>query len=205
MIGTFSDTENADTCTECPTGYTTSKEGSDQRELCTGGKFYIYRPQRSWGKVMFLQASVILLTGGGVLDQVHPQDQVYPPGPGTPPGTRYTPMTRYTPLGPGTPPQTRYIPPDQVHPWDQVHLPGPGTPPWDQVHPPGPGTPPGTRYSPPGPGTAPRRRACWQVRSTRGRYASYWNAILFSCLNLCLQKVSQPIMLEVMTAQKVTS
>ena len=24
-----------------------------------------YRPQRSWGKVMFLQASVILLTGGG--------------------------------------------------------------------------------------------------------------------------------------------
>ena len=41
MIGTFSDTENADTCTECPTGYTTSKEGSDQRKLCTGGKFYI--------------------------------------------------------------------------------------------------------------------------------------------------------------------
>ena len=25
----------------------------------------IYHPQRSWGKVMFLQASVILLTGGG--------------------------------------------------------------------------------------------------------------------------------------------
>ena len=25
-----------------------------------------YRPQRSWGKVMFLQASVILSTGGGV-------------------------------------------------------------------------------------------------------------------------------------------
>ena len=28
--------------------------------------YHIYRPQRSWGKVMFLQASVILLTGGGV-------------------------------------------------------------------------------------------------------------------------------------------
>ena len=35
-----------------------------------------YRPQRSWGKVMFLQASVILFTGGGVPD---------------------TPWTRYTP------------------------------------------------------------------------------------------------------------
>ena len=27
---------------------------------------YFYRPQRSWGKVIFSQASVILLTGGGV-------------------------------------------------------------------------------------------------------------------------------------------
>ena len=43
------------------------------------------RPQRSWGKVMFLQVSVILFTGG-VPDQVHPPrtrytplDQVYPP------------------------------------------------------------------------------------------------------------------------------
>ena len=27
---------------------------------------YFYRPQRSWGKVMFLQVSVILSTGGGV-------------------------------------------------------------------------------------------------------------------------------------------
>ena len=36
---------------------------------CSSQKYYysytyIYRPQRSWGKVMFLQASVILLTGG---------------------------------------------------------------------------------------------------------------------------------------------
>ena len=29
------------------------------------GLLNYYRPQRSWGKVMFLQASVILLTGGG--------------------------------------------------------------------------------------------------------------------------------------------
>ena len=27
-------------------------------------KTYYYRPQRSWGKVIFAQASVILLTGG---------------------------------------------------------------------------------------------------------------------------------------------
>ena len=62
-------------------------------------------------------------------------------------------------------------PPDQVHPpRDQVHPPGPGTP-QDQVH------PPGTRYTPRDqvhpPGTS-------EIRSTRGRYASYWNAILFS-------------------------
>ena len=25
-----------------------------------------------------------------------------------------------------------------------------------------------------------RSRPCWEIRSTRGRYASYWNAILFS-------------------------
>ena len=28
-------------------------------------RLFNYRPQRSWGKVIFLQASVILLTGGG--------------------------------------------------------------------------------------------------------------------------------------------
>ena len=76
------------------------------------------------------------------------------------------------------PPGTRYIPRDQVHPrpgtppWDQVHPPD-QVPPWDQVHPLGPGTPPGTRYT-------PRHRSCWEIRSTRGRYASYWNAFLFS-------------------------
>ena len=86
---------------------------------------------------MFLQVCVILFTGGGVPDQVHP-----PPGPGALPRTRYTPPEPGTPPRPGTPP------------WDQVHPPRPGTPP-DQVHPPGPGThPPGTRYTPQ-PGTPP--------------------------------------------------
>ena len=36
-------------------------------------------------------------------------------------------------------------------------------------------TPPGTRgrYPP------PQHSACWEIRATSGRYASYWNAILF--------------------------
>ena len=28
--------------------------------------------------------------------------------------------------------------------------------------------------------SSPRCRACWEIRSTRGRYASYWNAILLT-------------------------
>ena len=55
------------------------------------------------------------------------------------------------------------------------------------MYPPGPGIPPrtrytplGTRYAPPGPGTPPVSSACWEIRATSGRYASYWNAFLFS-------------------------
>ena len=127
------------------------------------------------GKVIFLHLSVILFTG--VPGQVHP------PGPSTPPSTRY-PLGPGTPPGPGTTPRnskprdqvhplgTRYTPwedvhttQDQVHPRDQVHPLGPSTPrtrdtPQDQVHP----TPPSS--------------ACWEIRATSGRYASYWNAFL---------------------------
>ena len=90
--------------------------------------------------------------GRGVPGQV-------PPVPGKPPGQVHSP-------GPGTPPRTRY-PQDQVHPLqDQVHPPGRYIP-WGQVHP---------RYqvSPPSPGSA-----CLEIRATSGRYASYWNALLF--------------------------
>ena len=138
----------------------------------TGGNFYW--PQQSWAKVMFLQACLILFTGGSTWAGT-------PPGPGTPPRTRYTPKTRYTP-------RTMYTHLDQVHPL------GSGTPP-DQV-PPGPSTPPGTRYTPqdqvhprdqvhpPGPGTTPRTRypPPPKIRSTSGRYASYWNAFLLKIL-----------------------
>ena len=41
--------------------------------------------------------------------------------------------------------------------------------------PPGPGTP-RTRHHPPPLGSS---RAYWEIRSTSGRYASYWNAILY--------------------------
>ena len=65
--------------------------------------------------------------------------------------------------------------------------PGADTP-QDQASP-GPGTDPGRRHPsrirhPLGPGTTPRssqppRNACWEIRSTSRRYASYWNVILF--------------------------
>ena len=105
---------------------------------------YYYRPQRSWGKVMFLQVCVILFTGG-VPDQVHPLGPGIPPRPAAPPGPGThprpgAPLTRYTPPDQMHPPDqvhprtrytpwTRYTPQDQVHPPDQVHLP-------DQVRPP---------------------------------------------------------------------
>ena len=106
-----------------------------------------YRPQRSWGKVMFSQACVILFTGGGVSASVHagmPHPLEQTPPQQTPPGTRYTPQEQ-TPPRPGAPRGSR-------------HPPRPGTPlgadtPPEQT-PPGPGAPPRTRYTPsPRPGT----------------------------------------------------
>ena len=41
-----------------------------------------------------------------------------------------------------------------------------------------PGNHPRTRHPPPREQHLPGR-ACWEIRSTRGRYASYWNAILY--------------------------
>ena len=57
---------------------------------------YFYCPQRSWGKVIFSQACVILFMGGGSAS-VHA---------GIPP-----PRSRHPPLGPGTP----------SPPWEQAH------------------------------------------------------------------------------------
>ena len=80
--------------------------------------------------------------------------QVHPPGTRYPPGPRCPPRPRYTHLGPGTPSG-----PDQVHPPGTRYTPRPSGTRY---------TPPRTRYTPP------------KIRPTSGRYASYWNAFLFS-------------------------
>ena len=56
--------------------------------------------------------------------------------------------------------------------------PRPGTPPRADT-PPGPGTPPRSRL-PPGTRHTPPPGADSSIRSTSGRYASYWNALLFA-------------------------
>ena len=113
-------------------------------------------------KVMFLQVSVIHSVHRGVCLSAcwdtTLRDQADPPRPGRhPPWDQASPQTRQTPLGPGRPPRTRQTP----------LPPGPGTAPWDQADPPRPGRPP------------PPREADSSIRSTSGRYASYWNAYLF--------------------------
>ena len=65
----------------------------------------------------------------------------------------------------GTPPLCRYIPWEGIPP--RGGSPRTGTTPWA-------GTPPG--QVPPG--------ACWEIRATSGRYASYWNAFLYPCLSI---------------------
>ena len=151
------------------------------------GFIYLLPPATKLGQGYVFTGVCDSVHMGVVPDQVHPPGTRYPPDqvpprPGTLPGTsQIPPRTRYTP-GTSSPPGTRCTPleksgtpQDQVHPWHQVHPPGPGTPP-DQVHPLGPGTPPWDQVHP------PQHRACWEIRPTRGRYASYWNAILLFIL-----------------------
>ena len=134
---------------------------------------YIVTVRNEVAKVMFLHLSVILFTGGTTLA-------------GTPPRTRYTPRAG-TPPGITSPrqvhPQGRYIP-GQVHPLGR-YTPQAGTPPGrytpqDQVHPPEPGTAPqaGTPLAgtPLADHVPPGSRDGYYC----GRYASYWNAFLFS-------------------------
>ena len=79
------------------------------RQVCSSPN-HNYRPQRSWGKVMFLHVSAILFTGGGVclsscwdtLSQTR-----HPPGPDTSPDQNPPPPKEQTPCG------TR--PPKAVH------------------------------------------------------------------------------------------
>ena len=126
---------------------------------------YNYRPKRSFGQGNVFTPVCDSVNRGGVPDQAPPRDQAGTPPDqaGTPPDQAGTPGTRHPPPRPGRypPPRPgRNPPPDQGGtPLDQA-----GTP-QDQTPPPGPDTPPGTADS--------------RIRSTFGRYASYWNAFLF--------------------------
>ena len=90
------------------------------------------------------------------------QGQVQPRWAGTPQAG--------TPLGRQTPTPWASTPPGRYTPW-QVH-PLAGTLP-RQVH------PPHQAGTPPGQVQPPTSSACWEIRATSGRYASYWNAFLF--------------------------
>ena len=81
-------------------------------------------------------------------------------------------------------------PPDQTPPPWIRHPPGIRHPPRIRHHPPRDQTPPpsGPGRHPPGPGRhAPPREADSSIRSTSGRYASYWNAFFFFKKNLILE------------------
>ena len=104
-----------------------------------------YRPQRSWGKVMFLQASVILLTGGVCWpppsrppQSRHPPEQTTPKSrhpPRADPPWEWTPQSRH-PTTPH-PPWSRYPPPKTRHPTPQSRPPRADTP-QEQTPPPPP-------------------------------------------------------------------
>ena len=122
-----------------------------------GGLTYYYHLQMKFAKVMFLQLSVShsVHKGGVCLSawwDTHPQKQ-------TPPGSRH-PLGSRQPSGKQTPPQK------------QTAL--------GSRHPSGKQTPPGGRHPPKV--NTPLCSACWEIRATRGQYASYWNAYLFGII-----------------------
>ena len=140
-------------------------------------------------KVIFLHLFVILFTGGrGVSSRENP------PARENPPSARENPPCQGEPPLPGRTPPGPDPPLDQADPPNQAEPPlGPDPP--DQT-PPRPGRPPQTRQTPldqadpqpPGPGRPPPPEADSSIRSTSGRYASYWNAFL---LTIELVQVSQ--------------
>ena len=96
----------------------------------------------------------------------HPQEQI--PSEQTPPQSR-PPQSRHPPEA--DIPRSRHPPPPGAdNPPRADTPPGSRHPPWEQT------------YTPPKEQTPPEQthpcRACWEIRSTHGRYAFYWNAIL---------------------------
>ena len=141
-----------------------------------------YRPQRSWAKIMFLQASVILSTKGVCLSacwDTPPQEQTplqeQTPQEQTPPRaetthSRHSPLEQTPPLGADPP-------------WEQTPS-GADTPPCRSRHPLGAGPPPGKQtpaYGQRAAGTHPTgMHSCFRVRL-------YWckseHDFTFTCIN----------------------
>ena len=121
----------------------------------------ITRRNEVLAKVIFLHLFVILFTGGVWQGEPPPPAWTTPLGMENPPGPDTTPQAWRTPRH-GEPP----LPP------------GHGEPPRAWRNPPGMENPPRTRHHPPRHGEPPPE-ADSGIRSTIGRYASYWNAFLF--------------------------
>ena len=96
-----------------------------------------------------------------------------PPWQGRPPSKAdHPPLARQTPHSPlARRPPGKAGPPGKAEPPGKTEPPGKDTP-----HPPGKET--------------PLHSTCWEIRSTSGRYASYWNAILLimSLISLIITK-----------------
>ena len=86
-----------------------------------------------------------------------------------------TPLDQTDPLGPGRHPQTRQTP----HPPGPSRLPSRTRQTPHQADSPRPGRP-----TPPPDQADPPQEADSSIRSTSGRYASYWNAFLFTIFRL---------------------
>ena len=173
---------------------------SKKVQLCKNDSVFLLPPATKLGQGYVFTRICDSVHRGGLPDippgADNPQTR-YTPWEQTPPQTRYTPLGADTPMDQVHPPRTNT--PQSRHPLEQTcpygadtplradtpqadtppsrPPPGPSTSPGsrhppDKVHPPRADTPPGSRHP-------PWRRACWEIRSTRVRYASYWNAILF--------------------------
>ena len=141
-------------------------------ERVFGSHSDIYGLQRSCSKVMFSQACVKNSIHGGVYPSMHLG--------------RYIPPGRYTHLA--------STPPWQVHPSRQVHTPWQLHPP-RQVHPPAGTLPAWAGTLPAWAGTPPARYPPGQVQPPadgycRRQYASYWNAFLFTCVNVFTSRIN---------------
>ena len=132
---------------------------------------YLYRPQRSYSKVMFLHLSVILFTGEVCMAHMPPR-HACPLQAHMAPGACMPLPGHACPLGTHAARDACPSPPGHAHPQactppGHAHHPGMHTP--RHAHPPGHAclpwacTPPGGHY---------------EKRSMSGRYTSYWNAFL---------------------------